>query len=339
MPEAALSPDASPARVATPRRRNDARRATWWILGLSAAALSSIVLFMTWDLMGSLDLALRLRGTRVGAMIVCAVAVAVSTVLFQTVTANRILTPSIMGMDALYTLLQTVFVFSLGAVAWTTAPEWQRFGLELVLMVAFSLLLYRWMFTGKAGSLHLMLLVGIVLGTLFRGVAGLLQKLMDPSEFTMLQDLFFASFNRVDPTLLGVGALVVAACAALAWRMRHTLDVMALGRDAAVNLGVEHTKVVTGVLVLCAVLVATSTALVGPVTFFGLLIVSLTYQLLPGAGHGKLLVVASLLGVVTLVAGQFVVERLAGNATTLSVVVEFVGGIVFIVLLLRGALK
>lgn len=310
-----------------------------WAIGLGVATVLAIALFLTWNLLGNLAFALTLRGTRIGAIILCAIAISVSTLAFQTVTANRILTPSIMGMDALYALLQTVMVFSLGATAWITTPEPARFVVELALMVGFSLLLYRWMFTSKPGALHLMLLVGIVLATLFRGVTALLGKLLEPSEYTQLQDLSFASFNRVDPTLLAVAALIIAASIAVLWRLRHTLDVMALGRDTAVSLGVDHRRVTTMVLALSAVLVGTSTALVGPITFFGLLVVSLAYQLVPGAGHGRLVIISALLGTLVLVAGQFVVEQLSGNSTTLSVVVEFAGGIVFILLLLKGALK
>ncbi|MCG7303959.1 MULTISPECIES: iron chelate uptake ABC transporter family permease subunit [Micrococcaceae] len=319
--------------------RRDARRGWIWIAALSAGLLIAVAVFLTWDLMGALEFALKLRGTRVGAMLVCAVAIAVSTVAFQTVTANRILTPSIMGMDALYILLQTTAVFVLGGTAWMTASPLLRFGIELGLMVLFAVLLYRWMFTGRTANLHLMLLVGIVLGTLFRGISALLQKLLDPSEFTQLQDLFFASFNRVDPNLLTAAAIVVGVAVFFAWRMRHTLDAMALGRDMATSLGINHQRVTTIVLILSAVMVATCTALVGPITFFGLLVVSLAYQALPGAGHGTLFIVSSLIGAFALVVGQFIVERLAGHSTTLSVVIEFAGGIVFIALLLKGSLK
>lgn len=339
---AGAAPGTTPGKLpqsAPSARRSPESRYRLWMLGLGLATAAAVVLFMTWDLQGNASYALTLRGTRLGAMALCAVAVSVATLAFQTVTSNRILTPSIMGMDALYALLQTLMVFSLGATAWTTAPGELRFLVELALMVGFSLLLYRWMFTGKPGSLHLMLLVGIVLGTLFRGISALLGKLIEPSEYTRLQDLFFASFNRVDPGLLGLAAVIVAICVVIALRLRHTLDVMALGRDTAVGLGVDHRRVTTVVLVLCAVLVGTSTALVGPITFFGLLVVSLAYQLAPGVGHGRLVALSSLLGVLTLVAGQFIVEQLSGNSTTLSVIVEFVGGIVFILMLLRGALK
>ena len=99
----------------------------------------------------------------------------------------------------------------MSAAAVTAAPPTLQFGVEVVLMVAFSALLYRWMFTGATRSLHLLLLVGIILGSLFRGFSSLLQRLMEPSEFIILQDLFFASFNNVDPALLGVSAVIVAA--------------------------------------------------------------------------------------------------------------------------------
>jgi iron complex transport system permease protein len=121
--------------------------------------------------------------------------------------------------------------------------------------------------------------------------------------------------------------------------MRHTLDVLALGRDSAVNLGVNHRRAVTAVLVMCSVLVAVSTALVGPVTFFGLLVVSLGYQLCRSFSHAWLLPITILLGMVALVGGQLILEQVFGFATALSIIIEFTGGLLFLYLLLKGSLK
>jgi iron complex transport system permease protein len=306
---------------------------------LAAAAVVAVLAFMTVDLRGNLAYILPRRAIKVGAMLLVAAAVGISTLLFQTVTANRILTPSIMGFDALYLLIQTALAFALGASTLATAPPAAMFAAEVTLIVLFSWLLYRWLFTGGSGSLHLMLLVGIVLGTLFRGASSLLQRLMEPSEFIILQDMFFASFNQVDPVLLGISTVIVGAAGAAAWRLRRTLDVLALGRDTAVNLGVDHRRTVTLVLILCSVLVAVSTALVGPVTFFGLLVVSLGYQLCRDFSHTWLLPITILLGAVALVAGQLVLEKVFGFNTALSIVIEFAGGILFLYLLLKGSLK
>lgn len=307
------------------------------ILGL--IALVAMAFFMFYGLKGPLDYVLPRRAIRMAAMVLVAGAVGISTLLFQTVTANRILTPSIMGFDALYLLIQTSLVFAVGAVTWTGAPVGLKFALEVALMVTFSFFLYRWLFNGAVNSLHLVLIVGIILGTLFRGISSLLQRLMDPNEFIILQDLFFASFNQVDPTLLLLSAIVVVAGAVVAWRWRAKLDVMALGREIAINLGVDHRRSVMAVLLLCAVLVSVSTALVGPITFFGLLIVSLAYQVCRGFSHAWLLPITILLGIIALVAGQLVLEHVFGFATALSVAIEFAGGLLFLFLLLKGSLK
>jgi iron complex transport system permease protein len=306
---------------------------------LLAATVAVVCFFLFFDLKGNVGYILPRRAIKVAAMLLVAVAVGVSTLLFQTVTANRILTPSIMGFDSLYILVQTVLAFTLGAAAVVAAPPTLQFGVEVLLMVMFSALLYRWMFTGATRSLHLLLLVGVVLGSLFRGLSSLLQRLMEPSEFIILQDLFFASFNNVDPALLGVSAGIVAVVCAVVWRARHTLDVLALGRDVAINVGVDHRKVVMRVLLGCSLLVAVSTALVGPVTFFGLLVVSLGYQLCRGFSHSWLLPIVVLIGAVALVGGQLLLEQVFGFSTALSVVIEFTGGILFLYLLLKGSLK
>ncbi|MEV7633740.1 iron chelate uptake ABC transporter family permease subunit [Microbacterium sp. NPDC089318] len=332
--------DSAAAPSRGPLRRRLRNASPQLVVGILLAATAAVVLFfLFFELKGNVGYILPRRAIKVSAMLLVAVAVGVSTLLFQTVTANRILTPSIMGFDSLYILVQTVMAFALGAAAVVTAPPTLQFGVEVVLMVAFSALLYRWMFTGATRSLHLLLLVGVILGSLFRGFSSLLQRLMEPSEFIILQDLFFASFNNVDPSLLGVAAVIVAVVCGAVWRARHTLDVLALGRDVAINVGVDHRRVVMRVLLACSLLVAVSTALVGPVTFFGLLVVSLGYQLCRGFSHAWLLPIVVLIGAIALVGGQLVLEKVFGFGTALSVVIEFTGGILFLYLLLKGSLK
>ncbi|MGP4033707.1 iron chelate uptake ABC transporter family permease subunit [Pseudarthrobacter sp. 1C304] len=345
MPKAPDLPSPAPVDSAAAPSRGSARRRLrnpppQLVLSVLLAATAAVVLFfLFFELKGNVGYILPRRAIKVAAMLLVAVAVGVSTLLFQTVTANRILTPSIMGFDSLYILVQTVMAFALGAAAVVTTPPTLQFGAEVLLMVAFSALLYRWMFTGATRSLHLLLLVGVILGSLFRGFSSLLQRLMEPSEFIILQDLFFASFNNVDPSLLGVAAVIVAVVCAAVWRVRHTLDVLALGRDVAINVGVDHRKVVMRVLLACSLLVAVSTALVGPVTFFGLLVVSLGYQLCRGFSHAWLLPIVVLIGAIALVGGQLILEKVFGFGTALSVVIEFTGGILFLYLLLKGSLK
>ena len=309
------------------------------VLGLGALALVSIILFMTLGAKGNWSFVLTFRGKKLLSLIVVAYSVAVSTVLFQTVTNNRILTPSIMGFDTLYVLIKTSLVFFLGIGALTSINSQVQFLAEVLIMVAASSLLFRWLFLGEERSLHLLVLVGIVFGILFRSLGNFMQRMLDPGAFNVLQDTLFASFSMTDPTLLGVSSLIVVAVSIVGLRLMHTYDVLSLGRSQAINLGVDYKRTVAIILILVAILVSVSTALVGPVTFFGLLVATLANSLVGNSKHQYVLPAAVLLGIIALVGGQTLLERVFAFDTALSIIIEFLGGIVFITLVLRRAAR
>ncbi|WP_245634294.1 iron chelate uptake ABC transporter family permease subunit [Janibacter corallicola] len=304
------------------------------LLGLLAAALVSVGIYLTIDLSGNIAWLLERRATTLATMVLVSVAVGAATVVFHTVTANQILTPSIMGFDALYVLIQTVAVTTLGVSGIHGVPTVVEFGVETVIMVGLSLLLYTWLLLDLRRSLHLLVLVGVVIGGLFRSISELLQRVMDPTAFAVLQDRFFADFTGRDQGLLLIGAIIVAGTGLLLWRGRGALDVVSLGREVSTSLGVEHRRVVLLSLTAVALLVATATALVGPTSFFGLLVAHLAYRLVGSTKHEHTLPAAALASVVCLVGGQLLFERVLGFEGSLSMVVEFLGGILFIALLL-----
>lgn len=303
---------------------------------VTTLAVAVVACFMLIGAGGNWDFVLPFRGAKLAAMLLVAYAIAVSSVLFQSITHNRILTPSIMGFDALYLLIQAVIVFSLGIDPLTeTGNPNLRFAFEVIMMTGFACLLFKALFNGAAHSLHLMLLAGIVFGLLFRSLSGFVMRLIDPNEFMVLQDRMFASFNAIQTGLLWVSAAAIGLASVLAWRLRHQYDVLSLGREIAVNLGIDYRRTVMLTLALIAVMVSVSTALVGPVTFFGLLVSNLAYVTAGSDKHKYLLPMAVLWGVVFLVGGQVLLERVLELNATVSVVIEFVGGILFLFLITR----
>lgn len=303
---------------------------------VASLALAVVACFMLIGAGGNWDFVLPFRGAKLAAMLLVAYAIAVSSVLFQSITHNRILTPSIMGFDALYLLIQAVIIFSLGINPLTeTGNPNLRFAFEVIMMTGFAVLLFRALFNGAAHSLHLMLLAGIVFGLLFRSLSSFVMRLIDPNEFMVLQDRMFASFNAIQTGLLWVSAIAIGLASIVAWRLRHQYDVLSLGREIAVNLGIDYRRTVMLTLALIAVMVSVSTALVGPVTFFGLLVSNLAYVTAGSDKHKYLLPMAVLWGVVFLVGGQVLLERILELNATVSVVIEFVGGILFLFLITR----
>lgn len=307
------------------------------LAGLALALVSG--LFLTVGAEGDWGFVLRYRGEKLAALLIVGAAIALATVTFQTVSGNRILTPSVMGIDALFVLFQTLVVFVLGGVGFAAIGPHLRFALEMGLLMLAAVVLFATIMGRGRENLHRMVLTGIILGLLFRSVTGLLQRMIDPSDFAVVQGASFAQFSAVEGDLLALSAGLGAGIAVLLWRMRHALDVLTLGRAAAVSLGLPYRRVVLAALVLVAALVSISTALVGPVTFFGLLISALAHGVVRDHRHARLLPMAALIAGLVLVGGQLLLDQVFALATTLSVVVEFAGGLAFLVLVLKGAAR
>lgn len=305
------------------------------IIFLVVVAIVCILLYGFYDLKGGFDYAFPRRMIRVGAMVVTAIAISYSTVVFQTITHNRILTPSVMGLDSMYQVVQTLIYFFAGSISIWVVNKYLNFGIAILAMVLFALLLYRFLFRADKHPIYLLLLIGMIIGTLLGSLVTFLQVLIDPVEYLSLQNRLFASFTQVKAELLYISIGILFVAFIYGYFILDKLDVMSLGRENAINLGVHYDGMVMRVLILSSVLIATSTALVGPITFFGLIVANLAYQFFATYKHSILIAGASLLGIIALVGGQFLVEHIFELRTTLSVIINFIGGIYFIYLLLK----
>lgn len=300
-------------------------------------ALVSVSLFLFYQLGENWDYVLPRRGYKVGAMVVAGSAIAFATIIFQTVTHNRILTPSIMGLDSLYLLVQTLLVYFLGSKNFAMISNEWLFLLSVIVLVAFSMLLFK-VLLGKDGrSVFFLLLIGIVLGALFQSLSTFMQVLIDPNEFLLVQDKMFASFNNVQVKLLWWATGLIGVTIVAYLPLVRYLDVLSLGRDQAVNLGVSYHKLVMITLIVVSILTAVSTALIGPITFLGLLVANLGYEILRTYRHSVLLIGTVLVSIIALAFGQMLVERVFTFSTTLSVIINFIGGLYFMYLILRGS--
>lgn len=301
---------------------------------LAALAIMAILLFLFYDL-AHWEYALPRRITKVIAIIITGCAIAFSTVIFQTITNNRILTPSIIGFDSLYLLIQTFIVYAFGSMSIISTSKHVNFLLSVIIMIVFAYILYKFLFRGESHNIYFLLLVGLVLGTFFSSLTTFMQVLIDPNEFMTIQSRMFASFNNVNSELLTLSIVIFIAIAIYTTRFLKYLDVISLGRDQAINLGVPYEKIVRKLLIIIAILVSISTALVGPITFLGLLVANVSYEFLKTYKHHILITGAMLISVIALVGGQFIVEQVFTFATTISVIVNFIGGLYFLYLLLR----
>ncbi|MBA4602244.1 iron chelate uptake ABC transporter family permease subunit [Thermoactinomyces mirandus] len=303
------------------------------ILGIFAALIIAIYLLI--DLGSNWDYALPRRSMKIIAILLTGSSIALSTVVFQTITHNRILTPSIMGLDSLYLFIQTVVVYFLGSSTLAMMDDHFNFLISVFAMVLFAILLYQVLFRQEKYHIYFLLLVGLIFGILFDSLSSFMQVLIDPNEFLIVQDRMFASFNNINTNLVWISLVLILVTVSYFWPFLKYLDVLSLGKEQAINLGVRYDHTVKRLMIVVAVLISISTALVGPVTFLGLLVANIAYEMFRTYKHNHLIPGAILVSFIALVGGQLAVEHIFTFETTLSVIINFIGGIYFVYLLLK----
>lgn len=282
---------------------------------------------------------LPLRTQKVVAILLVSYCIGASSTIFQTITNNKILTPSVMGLDALYMFIQTVVIYFFGSQQLAMMQGYTDFIISVAFMIILTLLVFFLLFKKESNNVYFIVLAGMVIGGLFNGLSTFMQVLLDPNEFLILQGRMFASFNNINNDLLWISMAITILTIIWNWKSTSSLDVISLGREAGINLGVDYYRIVRKEWIIIALLVAVSTALVGPITFLGILLVSLSRQMISSYKHRYLILESTLLGFVFLMLGLIVVEKIFNFDTTISVIINFVGGIYFMYLMIKESKK
>lgn len=303
------------------------------VVALMVFLMVAIILFMTYNMGTNLDYVLSRRGIRLATMLIVGVSVAFSSIIFQTITNNRILTPSIMGYESIFILFQTLIVFFYGDKAFKVISQQENFLYAVLLMLTFSAFMYFLIFGRQRKNIFYLLLMGMVMGTLFNTLSQFLHVVIDPNEFSIVQNFMFVSFAKMNVKLLGIATVTLVVTLAFTIRYLKYLDVIALGKDHAINLGLDYNKLIRTCMFIIALLVSVSTALVGPITFLGILVTNLTYELFRSKKHVQTVWLCSAVSCLCLIVGQFFVEHILSFSTTVSIVINFIGGVYFMYLI------
>ncbi|WP_106768855.1 iron chelate uptake ABC transporter family permease subunit [Paenibacillus faecalis] len=269
------------------------------------------------------------------AMVIAAVCQSLSTVAFQSITNNRIITPSLLGFESLYSTIHTGTIFFFGAGALISFSGTGPFILQVVVMVLMSLILYGWLLSGKYGNLQLMLLIGIIIGVGLNSVSTFMRRLLAPSEFDILQARLFGSVNNADSAYYPIVIPMVIIVAILLLANSKKLNVLSLGRDVSTSFGVKHQASIIYTLILVSVLMSISTALIGPLTFYGFLVAILSYQAAPTYDHRYIFPMALAIGFLIITGAYFFMYHVFNAQGVVSVIIELFGGITFLIVILR----
>ncbi|MEE0249039.1 iron chelate uptake ABC transporter family permease subunit [Peptacetobacter hiranonis] len=305
------------------------------ILILASLVLLTFTLFLFYKIdLNHFDYAIANRIPKIVAIMLGGSCIAFTTIIFQTITNNQILTPSILGLDSMYVLIQTFIVFMFGSTNLLIVNKQFNFFVNLILMIFLSILLYKVLFE-KNNNIYFVLLVGMIFGTLFKTSSSFMQMVIDPNEFLSLQSKLVASINNINTDVLIIALIIAISIVPFVYDDIKYLDVISLGRENAINLSVDYDKIVKKMIIIVAILVSISTALIGPMTFLGLLVANISRELMKTYLHKYIITSSILIGMITLIGGQFIVQYVFDFNITLNIIINFVGGIYFIKLLLK----
>lgn len=278
--------------------------------------------------------ALKLRTPKLIVMVITAFVIGGASLVFQSVINNTIVTPCLLGMNSLYTLIHTAVVFFAGSTSVLANNANASFAVDLVIMGITATVIYGWLFKKTNYNVLYVLLIGTVLTSFFTSIQSTLTRVMDPNEYDNLLSTLVASFSNVNSEIIVFSVVVLGVLIFVLRKDLALLDVITLGRQQAVNLGVDYDRTIRRLLLGVTICIAVATAMVGPISFLGLIIANLSRQLLQTFRHGQLILGSALFGMIVLVAGQLIVEHIFTYSIPVSVFITVGGGIYFLYLLL-----
>lgn len=279
--------------------------------------------------------AMKIRTPKLIVMLVTAFAIGGASIVFQTIINNTIVTPCLLGMNSLYTVIHTAVVFVVGSGSVLAVNQNLAFVVDLVLMGTIATIIYSYLFRKTNHNVLYVLLVGTVLTSFFGSIQSTLTRMMDPNEYDSLLATLVASFNNMNASVILIAVVVMSVVTFCLRKELALLDVLSLGKEQAINLGVDYDRCIRRLLLGVTLFIAIATAMVGPISFLGLIIANLSRQLLKTYRHGQLILGAVFFGMLILVAGQLLVEQIYVYTIPVSVFITVFGGIYFLYLLLK----
>ena len=279
---------------------------------------------------------MELRTPKLVVMLITAFAIAGASLVFQTIINNVIVTPCLLGMNAMYSLIHTAVVFVAGSTSVLATNSNLSFAVDLALMAVVATTVYGYLFQKTHHNVLYILLIGTVLTSLFSSIQTTMTRIMDPNEYDSLLETLVASFENVNAEVIVASLVVLAAVIFVLRKDLALLDVIALGKEQAINLGVDYDRSIRRLLMGVTLCIAVATAMVGPISFLGLIMANLARQFLKTFRHKQLVLASTLFGMAILIGGELIVERIYHYAVPISVFIGVFGGVYFLYLLLTN---
>lgn len=297
-------------------------------LCFGGAALTSAQLAQALTGQGDYWLILRhLRLPRVLAGVLAGVGLSAAGVLLQSVTANELASPNIIGINsgAGLAVIITLTVSPAAGSALPFAAFLGAFGAALCILAAAD------RFSGARSAI---LLIGIAITTLLNAAISFL-SLLDEGVLAQYNHFTVGSLKAVSLSELALPAIIIFLCLAGALLLSGQLGVLCLGDSAAAALGIRVKQLRLLTLACAAGAAAAVVSFAGLLGFVGLVVPHIARRLV-GESPRRMLPAAVLIGAILVVLADTLGRTLfAPSELPVGILMSMVGAPYFLILLLR----
>lgn len=260
---------------------------------------------------------------------------AVSGAVFQTISKNELASPSLLGVNAGAALAVMLLIY--GSSSATGLGIWQQplaavVGGALAAALVFFLSHRR----GRMTSTYNLVLNGIAVTAGLHALQILLLVSLDPTRFQQVNTWLIGSIFGNSWTHVDILFFIVLAGLLFLLANHETLDLLALREETALGLGLRVNRTRFVLLMAAVVLASSCVAVGGSIGFVGLICPHIARRLV-GVAHCRYLPVTALLGGILLVAADYTARVIiAPDEMLVGLVVSLIGAPYFLYILLRS---
>ena len=156
---------------------------------------------------------MKIRTPKLVVMLITAFAIGGASIVFQSIINNTIVTPCLLGMNSLYTLIHTAVVFFAGSGSLLARSANLSFAADVILMGIVATIIYSYLFQKTNHNVLYVLLIGTVLSSFFSSIQTTLTRVMDPNEYDSLLSTLVADFENINSEIIVFALVLLAGCA------------------------------------------------------------------------------------------------------------------------------
>lgn len=260
---------------------------------------------------------------------------AVSGAVFQTISKNELASPSLLGVNVGAALAVMLLIY--GSSSATGLSIWEQplaavVGGALAAAIVFFLSHRR----GRMTSTYNLVLNGIAVTAGLHALQILLLVSLDPTRFQQVNTWLIGSIFGNSWTHVDILFFIVLAVLFFLLANHETLDLLALREETALGLGLRVNRTCFVLLMAAVVLASSCVAVGGSIGFVGLICPHIARRLV-GVAHCRYLPVTALLGGILLVAADYTARVIiAPDEMLVGLVVSLIGAPYFLYILLRS---